>query len=164
MVYGYAGKLLFVDLTAGTIVEETPTEDFYRACIGGTGLGAKVIMERTEAGIDPLGPTNMLGFVAGPLTATGVYGGGRFMVTTKSPLTGGWADSNSGGTWGPELKDAGYDGVFVTGACSRPVCLVIDAGEARLRGRRGCLGQGHLRGRRRASGRCWASRAVGPSP
>ena len=132
MVYGYAGKLLFVDLTAGTIVEETPAEDFYRACIGGTGLGAKVIMERTQAGIDPLGPTNMLGFVAGPLTATGVYGGGRFMVTTKSPLTGGWADSNSGGTWGPELKEAGYDGVFVTGVSNRPVCLVIDAGEARL--------------------------------
>ncbi len=132
MVSGYAGKLLFVDLSIGTIVEETPTEDFYRACVGGTGLGAKVIMERTEAGIDPLGPSNMLGFVAGPLTATGVYGGGRFMVTTKSPLTGGWADSNSGGTWGPELKKAGYDGVFVTGVSASPVCLVIDAGKARL--------------------------------
>lgn len=132
MVYGYAGKILFVDLTTGTLNEETPDEAFYRQCIGGTGMGAKVIMERTEAGIDPLGPSNMLAFAAGPLTATGVYGGGRFMVTTKSPLTGGWADSNSGGTWGPELKNAGYDGVFITGVAERPVCLVLDQGKASL--------------------------------
>jgi len=129
---GYAGKLLFVDLTAGTISEEAPGEEFYRSIIGGTGMGAKVLMDRMKPGADPLGPDNMLGFVTGPLTATGVYGGGRFMVTTKSPLTGGWADSNCGGTWGPELKNAGYDGVFVTGAADQPVVLVIDAGTARL--------------------------------
>lgn len=132
MIYGYAGKILFVDLTAGRLTEESPDEGFYRGCIGGTGLGAKVMMERTRAGIDPLGPDNMLCFVTGPLTATGVYGGGRFMVTTKSPLTLGWADSNSGGTWGPALKNAGLDGVFITGVADKPVALVIDRGEARL--------------------------------
>ncbi len=132
MAYGYAGKLLFVDLTAGTIREETPEEGFYREWIGGTGLGARVMMERTKPGIDPLGPENMLAFTTGPLTATGVYGGGRYTVTTKSPLTGAWADSNSGGYFGPELKNAGYDGVFFTGAAERPACLVIDAGRARL--------------------------------
>ena len=61
MVNGYAGRLLFVDLTAGTMAEETPPEDFYRACIGGTGLGAKILMERTQAGIDPLGPEQHAG-------------------------------------------------------------------------------------------------------
>jgi aldehyde:ferredoxin oxidoreductase len=129
---GYAGKLLFVDLNAGTLVEESPDGAFYRDCIGGTGLGAKILMERMKPGADPLGPDNMLGFVTGPLTAAGVYGAGRFMVTTKSPLTGGWADSNCGGTWGPELKNAGYDGVFVTGVAETPAILVIDAGKARL--------------------------------
>jgi aldehyde:ferredoxin oxidoreductase len=132
MANGYAGKVLFVDLTTGSIEAETPEDSFYRSCIGGTGMGAKLMMERTKPGIDPLGPENMLGFAAGPLTATGVYGGGRFMVTTKSPLTNGWADSNSGGTWGPQLKNAGYDGVFLTGISDRPVALVIDKGEARL--------------------------------
>ncbi len=132
MAHGYAGKLLFVDLTSGTLREETPDEGFYRAWIGGTGLGVRIIMERTKAGIDPLGPDNMLAFTTGPLTATGVYGGGRYTVTAKSPLTGAWADSNSGGFFGPELKAAGYDGVFFTGAAERPVCLVIDAGQARL--------------------------------
>lgn len=132
MVYGYAGRVLFVDLSTGTITQEQPDEAFYRDCIGGTGLGAKILLERMQAGVDPLGPDNTLAFVTGPLTATGVYGGGRFMVTTKSPLTGGWADSNAGGTWGPELKNSGYDGVFITGVSERPVCLVIDAGRARL--------------------------------
>jgi aldehyde:ferredoxin oxidoreductase len=132
MTCGYAGKLLFVDLTAGVITEDIPGESFYRSCIGGTGMGAKVMMERTKPGIEPLGPDNMLAFVTGPLTATGVYGGGRYTVTTKSPLTGGWADSNSGGSWGQELKNAGYDGIFVTGIAERPVCVVIDSGRARL--------------------------------
>ena len=132
MAHGYAGKLLFVDLTSGTIREEVPDEGFYRAWIGGTGLGVRITMERTKAGIDPLGPDNLLAFTTGPLTATGVYGGGRYTVTAKSPLTGAWADSNSGGYFGPELKAAGYDGVFFTGAAERPVCLVIDAGQARL--------------------------------
>ena len=132
MTHGYAGKLLFVDLTTETLQEERPSEDLYRKWIGGQGLGARVIMERTRAGIDPLGPENLLAFTTGPLTATGVYGGGRYMVATKSPLTGAWADSSSGGFWGPELKKAGYDGVFITGAASHPVCLVVDAGKARL--------------------------------
>ncbi len=132
MPYGYAGKLLFVDLTNGTLTEETPDEAFYRSSIGGIGLGAQVLLDRIKGKVDALGPDNILGFTTGPLTATGVYGGGRFTIVTKSPLTGGWADSNSGGTLGPELKNAGYDGVFFSGISARPVCLVIDDGKASL--------------------------------
>ncbi len=141
MSNGYAGKLLFVDLTSGAITEEAPDEAFYRSIIGGTGLGARILFERMKAGADPLGPDNMIGFVTGPLTATGVYGGGRFMVTTKSPLTGGWADSNCGGNLGPELKNVGYDGVFFTGEAEKPVCLVIDDAGPRL------IDAGHLWGK-----------------
>ncbi len=132
MIPGYAGKLLFVDLSTGAISEETPDPGFYRKWLGGAGLAAAVIMSRTEPVIDPLGPDNLLAFTTGPLTGTGVYGGGRYTVSCKSPLTGTWADSNSGGTWGPELKFAGYDGVFVSGAASSPVCLVIDRGSVSL--------------------------------
>ena len=130
MANGYVGKVLFVDLTSGVITEETRDDAFYRKWIGGAGLAAATILDRTKAGIDPLGPDNMLVFATGPLTGTGVYGGGRYTVACKSPLTGGWADSNSGGTWGPGLKFAGYDGVFITGAAKSPVCLVIDKGTA----------------------------------
>jgi aldehyde:ferredoxin oxidoreductase len=132
MSNGYVGRLLFVDLTSGTITEETRDGAFYRKWIGGTGLAVATILERTKAGIDPLGPENVLSFTTGPLTGTGVYGGGRYTVACKSPLTGAWADSNSGGTWGPELKFAGYDGLFVSGAAAGPVCIVIDKGKASI--------------------------------
>jgi aldehyde:ferredoxin oxidoreductase len=129
---GYVGKLLFVDLTTGAITVEARDEAFYRRWIGGTGLAAAIIAEKTKPGIDPLGPDNLLAFATGPLTGTGVYGGGRYTVACKSPLTGAWADSNSGGTWGPMLKFAGYDGLFVTGAAAGPVCIVIDKGQASI--------------------------------
>jgi aldehyde:ferredoxin oxidoreductase len=133
MPNGYAGKLLFVDLTQGTIRTESPSEETYRKYLGGTGLGARILFERMKPGADPLGPDNMLGFVTGPLTGTGVPGGGRFTVVTKSPVTGGWADSNSGGFWGPELKWAGYDALFISGISPEPVYLSIQEDRVELR-------------------------------
>ena len=133
MPNGYAGKLLFVDLTAGIITEGPLEEVVCRKFLGGAGLGAKILSERMRPGTDPLGSESMLGFVTGPFTATGVYGGGRFTVVAKSPLTGGWGDANAGGTLGPELKWAGYDGVFFSGISPGPVMLVVDGGRVELR-------------------------------
>ena len=133
MLSGYAGKILFVDLTTETIKEESPPESLYRDFIGGTGLGIRVLYERIKPKAEPLGPRNILGFVTGPMTATPTPGSGRFMVVAKSPLTGAWAEANSGGFWGPELKWAGYDGVFISGASQKPVYLLLSGGKAELR-------------------------------
>jgi aldehyde:ferredoxin oxidoreductase len=130
---GYTGKILFVDLTTGKIKEESPPESLYRDFIGGTGLGARILYEHMKPKVNPLGPDNILGFVTGPLTGTPTPGSGRFMVVAKSPLTGAWADSNSGGFWGPELKWAGYDAVFISGISPRPVYLLLSNGKAELR-------------------------------
>ncbi len=129
----YAGKVLFADLTEGRISEETLALDAYRGFIGGNGLGVRVLYERMKSRIDPLGPDNILGFVVGSLTGTPAPGSGRHMLVTKSPLTGTWAESNSGGTFGPELKTAGYDAVFFHGISPRPVYLQIKNGKAELR-------------------------------
>jgi aldehyde:ferredoxin oxidoreductase len=133
MLGGYAGKILFVDLTTGKVKEESPPESLYRNFIGGTGLGIRILYERMKPKADPLGPGNILGFVTGPLTATPTPGSGRFTVVTKSPLTGAWADANAGGFWGPELKWAGYDGVFISGASPKPVYLLISGGKTEIR-------------------------------
>lgn len=133
MANGYAGRLLFVDLTEGIIRTESPEEETYRKYLGGAGLGARIIYERMKPHADPLGPENILGFVTGPLTATGISGGGRYTVTTKSPITGAWCDANSGGFWGPELKWAGYDGVFFSGVSPKPVYLRLSNDRAELR-------------------------------
>jgi aldehyde:ferredoxin oxidoreductase len=133
MFGGYAGKILYVDLTKGTLKEERPAEKTYRDYIGGHGLGVKVLFGKMRPGVDPLGPDNMLGFVTGPLTATSVPGTGRHMIVTKSPLTGTWAEANSGGTFGPRLKQAGYDAIFFSGAASKPVYLLIRDGKAEIK-------------------------------
>lgn len=133
MLGGYMGKLLFVDLTKGKITEESIPESVYRDFIGGIGLGARILYERMKPGAEPMGPDNMLGFVTGPCTGTLAPPSGRYMVVCKSPLTGTWSDSNSGGSFGPELKAAGYDGVFFSGISPKPVYLWISKGKAELK-------------------------------
>jgi aldehyde:ferredoxin oxidoreductase len=130
---GYTGKLLFVDLTKGTFEEKTLSEELARNFIGGYGIGARLLYEMMKPGVDPLGPDNILGFISGPLNGTGAMFGGRYTVVCKSPVTGGWNDANSGGFFGPALKRAGFDGVFVSGASDKPVYLFIKDGKAEIR-------------------------------
>ncbi|OFW64337.1 MAG: hypothetical protein A2Z35_04775 [Actinobacteria bacterium RBG_19FT_COMBO_36_27] len=123
---GYMGKVLFVNLTDKTSQEIPVDEQTYREYIGGYGLGAKFIYERIKPGSDPLGPGNVLGFLAGPFVGTRYHGSGRLSVVCKSPLTGGWADSSCGGFFARNLKKAGYDGIFFEGASKDPVCVYIN--------------------------------------
>jgi len=127
------GRILFVDLTRGSIREESFPESVYRDFIGGIGLGVRVLYEHMKPKIDPLGPENMLGLVTGPLTGTPVPISGRCTIVTKSPKTGAWGDSNIGAFIGSELKAAGYDGVFFSGIAPKPVYLWLSSGKAELR-------------------------------
>jgi aldehyde:ferredoxin oxidoreductase len=130
---GYTGKLLFVDLTKGTLKEKPLSEDLAKKFIGGYGIGARILYDMMKPGVDPLGPDNILGFIPGPLNGTGAFFGGRYTVVCKSPVTGGWNDANSGGFFGVELKRAGFDGVFVSGASAKPVYIFIKDGKAEIR-------------------------------
>ena len=125
MAGGYAGKIGFVDLTTDEITIETLDEELARDFIGGQGIGARILFERQKKGVDPLGPESYLGFTTGPLTGTKVPTGGRYMAVCKSPLTGGWGDANSGGFFGAELKAAGWDAIFVTGAAAAPKYISV---------------------------------------
>ncbi|MCD6453227.1 MAG: aldehyde ferredoxin oxidoreductase family protein [Dehalococcoidales bacterium] len=129
---GYWGKVLFVDLTTGSIKEESLPEKMYRDFIGGQGLGARILFEHMKPKADPLGPDNMLGFLVGPMQGTGVHGA-RFQVVGKSPITGGWGDSNSGGSLAADLKATGYDGIFFSGISPKPVYLFLNDGKAELK-------------------------------
>jgi aldehyde:ferredoxin oxidoreductase len=141
MLGGYAGKMLFVDLSSGSMKEADVPEKMCREFIGGYGLGIRVLYEQMKPRVDPLGRENMLGFVAGVLTATSVPGSGRYGVVTKSPLTGAWGESNGGGTLGPELKTAGYDAVFFKGSAAKPVYLLLRDGKAELKDASGLCGK-----------------------
>ncbi len=132
-MHGYAGKLLFVDLSKGTLEDKRLTEEMARNFIGGYGIGARVLYRMMKPGTDALGPDNVLGIVTGPLTATEAHFSGRYTVVCKSPVSGTWNDASSGGLFGPELKKAGYDGIFISGVSDKPVYLWIDDGKAELR-------------------------------
>jgi aldehyde:ferredoxin oxidoreductase len=130
---GYCGKMLFVDLTKGSHEVLTLTEEMAKQYIGGYGIGAKILFQRMKPGSDALGPDNILGFTTGPLTGTGALLSGRYTVVCKSPLTGGWNDANSGGYFGPELKKAGFDAVFIQGASKTPVYVWINDGKVGIK-------------------------------
>ncbi|MBN2239447.1 MAG: aldehyde ferredoxin oxidoreductase family protein [Dehalococcoidales bacterium] len=133
MARGYMEKFLFVNLSTGEMREEKPDENLYRDFIGGYGIGARMLYNIQKAGVDPLGPDNHLVFLTGPFTGTSCTFAGRYSMVTKSPLTGGWGDSNSGGDFGPQIKFAGYDAVFINGVSDKPVYLFLNDGKPEIR-------------------------------
>jgi len=129
---GFLGKYLVVDLSKKSFEVVEPGEDVYKKFLSGYGLGAYVLTQRQKAGIDPLSPEAYLGFCSGLLTGTGAMFSGRYMLVGKSPLTGGWGDANSGGFFSLEIKRAGYDAVFFTGASKDPVWVHLADGEVQF--------------------------------
>jgi aldehyde:ferredoxin oxidoreductase len=122
---GYTGKILKVDLTARKIESIPLSEKLAEDYIGGVGLAAKVISEMLRPEMEPLGESNPLVFMTGPLTGTIIPWSGRHCVATISPLTGIWGEAYAGGTWGKELKKAGFDGIVITGKADQSVYLKI---------------------------------------
>jgi aldehyde:ferredoxin oxidoreductase len=133
MPNAYMGKILLVDLTTGSVTDEVLPDEFYEKNLSGMGLAARILYDRIPKDADPLGPENMLGFVSGLLTGTGSLFTGRWMACGKSPVTGGWGDSNCGGYLSPAIKRAGYDGIFVSGCAQEPVYLAVVDGTARIK-------------------------------
>ena len=130
---GYAGKLLYVDLGKGSFEgRETPAQ-LAQAFLGGRGLGAALLYKELELGIDPLGPKNILIFMTGLADGTLLPSSPRWVVVTKSPLTGMYLCNSAGGFFGPELKFAGYDGIVIKGKAKSPVYLYIKDGKMELR-------------------------------
>ena len=132
-MHGWCGRILRVDLSSGEITMEALDPTVARNYIGGRGFGIYYLRKEVDPGCDPLGPSNKLIMAAGPLTGTAAPTGARYVVTTKSPLTGAITCSNSGGYFPAELKKAGYDAIILEGAAAQPVYLWIDGNHTELR-------------------------------
>jgi len=132
-VQGASGKILRIDLSTRKIRQEQVDGASYRLWLGGYGLSTKLLYEEITPGINPLAPSNVLGFTTGLLTGTGVPNGNNTMVVGKSPLTGTWGDSRMGGFFGCELKHAGYDAVLIYGRADEPAYVWIDDDECQVR-------------------------------
>ncbi len=125
MANGFHNKILRVDLSTREISIDEPGESFFRTYFGGWGLIAYYLLAELEPAVDPLGPENLLIFAPGVVTGAPAGGSGRSAVGAKSPLTGGFGESDVGGFWGAELKRAGWDGIVISGRAEKPVYLWI---------------------------------------
>ena len=131
--YGSWGKILRVDLTKRTTAVELMDEPTFRRHPGGRALIAHYLLTELPAGVDPLGPDNILVFAMGVLTGTPLSGASRHAVGAKSPLTNGFGEAEVGGFWGAELKRCGWDAIVVTGASPTPVYLWIKDDQVEIR-------------------------------
>jgi aldehyde:ferredoxin oxidoreductase len=130
--YGYAGKILRVNLTDKKITKEIISDETARKYIGGNGFGVKYLYDEVPAKIDPLGVENKLFIMTGPTEGTMVPGAGRACIITKSPLNNRFIDSYFGGHFGGEVKFAGYDGIIIEGKSDTPVYIKINDDDVKI--------------------------------
>lgn len=129
----YAGKILIVDLSRKSFTRIVLEEPVAKSFIGGTGLGIKLLIDHCPPGIDPLSPENPLILVTGPTSGTIIpTGGNGHCFLAKSPLTNGLGQALSHGSFGSELKRAGYDAIVIKGRSEKPVYLWIDDNDRKL--------------------------------
>jgi putrescine aminotransferase len=121
----YAGRVLFVDVTTGKIEGRPTNKEWIEQYIGGWGLAVRYFFDLVDPKVDPFSPENALVVMTGPLCGTLVPTSSRTCLVSKSPHTGTMFESNVGGSFGPELKFAGYDGIVVTGKADHPVYLRV---------------------------------------
>ena len=133
MTFGYHNRIAHVDLTLGQVTYLSLDEDVLRRYIGGTGLLARLLYDETGPATEPLAPNNVLAFAVGPFAGTRVPTSNRYTVAARSPLTGVWGESDSGGRWAGALKGAGLDGLLVSGQAASPVYLAVEGGVVDIR-------------------------------
>jgi aldehyde:ferredoxin oxidoreductase len=132
-MFGYAGKILHIDLTKEKVWEELLPIDKIKKFLGARGINASLLWELVGPEDDPLGEKNALIFGAGVLSGTFAPASGRTTITCKGPATNLYLKSSTGGHWGPELKFAGYDHLVIYGTAKRPVYLWIKNSDVEVR-------------------------------
>jgi aldehyde:ferredoxin oxidoreductase len=127
MLHGYAGRVLHIDLTTGKTRVEPLNEDQAKKYIGGIGLGMRLWLDHSKAGVDPFSPDNPLILTTGPISGT-VWptGGNGHAFVSKSPQSYGVGEAKAHGSFGTELKRAGYDAIILKGKSERPVYVWVD--------------------------------------
>ncbi len=133
MGYGYNGRILHVHLTESRLESQEPEEVWYRTFMGGSCFVSYHLLRGMEPGVPPLSEDNVLVFACSVLTGAPISGYNRYTVGAKSPLTGGFGESEAGGYWAPELKFAGFDAIVIRGRAPKPVYLWVSDGRAEIR-------------------------------
>lgn len=130
---GFNHKIARINLSSLKVAIETPSDTFYRQYLGGRGIIIHTLLKEVPPRTDPFAAENKLVFALGPLTGHPFVGSGRHSIGCKSPLSGGYGESEAGGYWGAELKKAGFDALIIEGAATTPVYLWVKNGNVQIR-------------------------------
>jgi aldehyde:ferredoxin oxidoreductase len=126
-MFGYAGRILLINLSTGKTTVEPLNEEYAKKYIGGIGLGMRLYLDHSKAGVDPFSPDNPLILTTGPISGTmWPTGGNGHTFVSKSPQTFGVGESKAHGSFGTEMKRAGYDAIIIKGKAEKPVYLWVD--------------------------------------
>ncbi|NJN80102.1 MAG: aldehyde ferredoxin oxidoreductase family protein [Anaerolineales bacterium] len=117
--------ILKINLTTNQTEEFIVPKDGKKDFLGGASLGARILYSSITQELNPLSAESPLLFINGPLSGTNGPTTGRFVICGKGPATNLWAESNIGGFWGPELRKAGYDGLWITGKAESQIYVWI---------------------------------------
>jgi len=131
---GYFYKHLIIDVSKKIFFFEDLDKNLVRSTLGGKGLATRLMLENSPSGVDPLGPDNHLMIASGPFSGSSIYGSCRYGIFAKSPLTGGYGESYSGGTFATPLSRTGVDIITIKGAAQNPVWLEIMPGKVLFHG------------------------------
>ena len=121
----YHGKLLRINLTTSKITTEDIPEEKLKKYLGGRGLGTKYLYDELKVGTPALSPENKMFFAPGPIIGLSVPTASRFSLVSKSPLSNGVVSSSSGGHFGVDLRNSGYDLVAIEGKSEKPCYIYI---------------------------------------
>ena len=124
-MHGFYGRILTVDLSSKEFKIEPLADEYVENCFGGKGLATRLLLERNPIGVDPLAPENHLIIATGPFCQSRLWGGSRYGIFTKSPATGFYSESYSGGRAPEAVDSAGYDAVVLVGKADHPTILSI---------------------------------------
>ena len=139
--YGYNGKILRVDLTAGRVWTENLDETTARRYFGGTGLGAKILYEEVPPGVEWSDPENRVIIASGPLGGTRVMGSATVTLVTKGAITGGPTATQANGYLGAFLRHAGFDAIIIQGKAEKLSYLYVHDGAGEIRDAASLAGQ-----------------------
>ena len=124
-MHGFYNRILTIDLSARSFDIENIPDEILAECFGGKGLATRLLLDRNPQGVEPFAPENNFIIATGPFCGGRLWGGSRFGVYTKSPLTGYYAESYSGGKVPESIDSTGFDAIIVTGRSERPTVLSI---------------------------------------
>ena len=131
-MYGYSGKILVADLSKRETSTIPIDEGIASKFLGGSGYASRLLYDIIDPKADPLGPDNVLLFMIGPLTGTLAPSTGRHVVCGKSPITGLWGESHSGGHFGARIRASGFDGILIKGSSETPISLHVNNEEVEI--------------------------------